>query len=121
MHTHGGWYVAVLGLFSLAAAASTELSSSQKEGVCRLALSKANANAPSEYKLMGKAGDTLTFASAKGHSYSCEVFNLVIKLSSAGWGRIQPTGNVILEKGCVKLSLYDPGLMMTHSGEYCGK
>jgi hypothetical protein len=59
--------------------------------------------------------------SAKGHSYSCEVFNLVIKLSSAGWGRIQPTGNVILEKGCVKLSLYDPGLMMTHSGEYCGK
>ena len=45
----------------------------------------------------------------------------VIKLSSAGWGRIQPTGNVILEKGCVKLSLYDPGLMVTHSGEYCGK
>jgi hypothetical protein len=64
MRTRVGWYVAVLGLFSLAAAASTELSSSQKEGVCKLALSKANANPPSEYKLMGKAADTLTFAIA---------------------------------------------------------
>jgi hypothetical protein len=71
MRKRVGWYLAVLGLLSLAAAASTELSSSQKEGVCKLALSKANANAPSEYRLTGKAADTLTFGSAKGHSYSC--------------------------------------------------
>ena len=106
---------------SLGVSASEQLTQSQKQSVCRLALSKANANSEAEYKLLGRHGDVLSFSSAKGYRYSCEIFGLVIKLSSPGWGRIQPTGNVVIANDCVKLSFYDPGLMISHESEYCGK
>ena len=107
-------------LVSLKISASEKLTPLQEHGVCKLALSKANANSESEYELIEKHGDILSFSSAKGYRYSCEIFGLVIKLSSSGWGRIQPTGNVVIANDCVKFTLYDPGLMISHEGEYCG-
>ena len=97
----------------------SDLSSTQKEGICKVALGKANANSVSDYNLSRKSDNTLYFLSTKGFGYSCEIFGLSIKLSSDGWGRIQPTGNVVRENNCIKLSLYDPGLMMMHEGNYC--
>ncbi len=108
-------------LLSQMASAEDDFSPTQKAGICKVALGKVNVNEPSEYKLQSTHGDELWFTSQRGYLYTCEVFGLVMKLSSKGWGRIQPTGNVTLEKGCVAMQLYDPGLMMNHTGKYCGK
>ncbi|MEA3641178.1 MAG: hypothetical protein VBE63_14735 [Lamprobacter sp.] len=98
---------------------STDLASSEKFGVCKFALSKVNANSAAEYDFIKRAGDIFYFTSARGYKYNCEVSGLNISLSSKGWGRIQPTGNVRKSNGCISLTLYDPGLMITHKGEYC--
>lgn len=121
MRFAAGSVLACFLYISLGVSAPEQLTPSQKQGVCRLALSKTNANSASEYELVGTDGDVLSFSSARSHRYSCEIFGLVIKLSSSGWGRIQPTGNVLMANDCVKLRLYDPGLMISHEGEYCGK
>lgn len=95
--------------------------SAQKEGVCKVALSKVNANSPSDYSLSGMSSNQLSFTSTRGFRYTCEIDGLAIRLSSADWGRIQPKGNVTLEGRCARLTLYDPGLMITHDGSYCSQ
>lgn len=93
----------------------------QKVGVCKVALSKTNANSPSDYTFAEMSSNQLSFTSTRGYRYRCEIDGLAIKLSSANWGRIQPTGNMTIEGQCVRFTLYDPGLMTTHDGSYCSQ
>ncbi|ROQ24895.1 hypothetical protein EDC28_106142 [Gallaecimonas pentaromativorans] len=112
--------MAVLTVMSVCPAFADNLTETEKSGVCKAVLGKLNANDPTDYTLTSHSGDTFSFRSSHGYAYSCEVFGLTIKLSSPGWQRIQPTGNVVPDGSCIKFTVYDPGFMVTHEGRFCG-
>lgn len=112
-------YFGLCGTIAVAA----DLSPSQKDGVCRVSLARINGNSQGEYRIRSKAGDTVTYVSARGYAYSCEVFSegMVLTLSNDDWGRLKPTGSITTEGKCSKVKLFDPGFGVTHELKSCSK
>ena len=112
-------------VISLACGSGTaaDLTTAQKDGVCRTGLARINANAAFDYKNDGVSGDTRRYSSRKGYPYECEVFSdgKAFTLSSPAWGRLKPTGNVTTEGKCSAIRLFDPGVGVTHDLRYCAK
>lgn len=110
----------LLALSGLAANAA-DMSSGQKDGVCRTSLARINANAASDYKMEGVYGDTRRYTSKKGYPYDCEVFSdgHALTLSSAEWGRLKPTASISTTGKCSEIKLFDPGFGVTHTLKCC--
>lgn len=111
-----------LGLISFAGLAA-DLTSNQKDGVCRVSLAAVNGNARADYRSQGQFGDTLQYVSARGYTYDCEVFSegKAFTLSNKDWGRLKPTGSVTTEGKCSSIKLLDPGTGVTHDLKSCSK
>jgi hypothetical protein len=102
-------------------AEAADISSAQKDGVCRVSLARINGILPSDFKSVVVFGDTRRYKSKSGYIYDCEVFSdgMALTLSNSDWGRLKPTASIVTEGRCSNIKLFDPGFGITHDLKYC--